>query len=309
MAQPSGSGVIVGRFQVHALNAAHDRLFKKVWLKHKHLYVVLCSNPAPGIHNPLPWELRRLQFLQKYNDRITVLEMPDLPDDRIWSQELDRRILELRPPRPIVLYGTPDRFVSLYSGQFPAKPLEVPLAEAQEATEKLGGILSLEDFCAGMVYATARRYPTVYPTVDIALFSNDFRYVLLARKPNETGLRFPGGFADPQQDESFEDAALRELVEECGDIEVDELVYIGSCQIDDWRYRYSPDTIMSHLYAANMLSGDIRPGDDIVEALWYEMRQLKETDFTYEHRPLFEMIKPYWEEQIETFQQGDSTQQ
>ncbi len=298
MAKSSGSGVIVGRFQVPVINRAHERLIRKVQQKHEKIYLVLCSNPAPSLSNPLDWEIRKALFEEKYGDSIPIIEMPDLPDDRIWSQELDRRIIALRPPRPVVLYGTRERFVSLYSGQFPAEPLEAPPIEIMQNT-KLPRFTSLEDFCTGIFYATLRRYPTVYPTVDIALFSPDYRRVLLARKPNETGLRFPGGFADPEEDASFEDAAVRELEEECGPIEIEELTYLGSCVIDDWRYRYAPDAVISHLYACVMQGGEIEPGDDIVDASWYDMSQIQEEDIIPAHQPLFEMVVSYWEERME----------
>ncbi len=297
MATPSGSGFLIGRFQVYELNAVHEQLIEQLWNKHERVYVVICSNPAPSINNPLDWELRKALFAERYGDAIETFEMPDLPDDRIWSQEIDRRILEMRPPRPIKLYGSEDRFVSRYSGQFPAEPLEAVLEDVLAALTPTG-LNSLRDFCAGAIYGAMRRYPTVYPTVDIALFSPDYRRVLLARKANETGWRFPGGFVDPE-DESYEDAALRELEEECGEIEVDNFTYLGSCRIDDWRYRHTPDAVMSHLYACTLISGEVAPNDDISEVQWYEMRRLDLAQLVAEHRPLFELLLPYWEEQVE----------
>lgn len=295
MATPTGSGFFIGRFQVYELNAVHERLIEQLWNKHEHVYVVICSNPAPSLTNPLDWELRKALFVERYDDAIEVIEMPDLPDDRVWSQELDRRILELRPARPIVLYGSEDRFASLYSGQFPAEPMEAVLEDVLAAMNPTG-ITSLRDFCAGAIYGAMRRYPTVYPTVDIALFSPDYRYVLLARKANETGLRFPGGFVDPE-DESYEQAALRELEEECGELEIDNFIYLGSHRIDDWRYRNTPDSVMSHLYACTLTSGEPQASDDLMEVLWYEMRRLDASQLIAEHRPLFDLLLPYWEEQ------------
>ncbi len=297
MAKPVGSGFIVGRFQVYELNKVHEQLFAHVWAKHVNLYAIICSNPAPSSRNPLDWELRRALFAEKYGDKITVLEMPDLHDDRIWSQELDRRILALHPKKPIVLYGSADRFVAHYCGQFPCEPLEA----AREGIEQLPTLtppVSLRDFCAGAIYGAMRRYPTVYPTVDVALFTSDYRCVLLARKPNETRMRFPGGFVDPE-DDSFEEAALRELEEECGPVEVGGLTYLGSCRIDDWRYRDSPDAVMSHLYACAMVSGKVSAGDDVFEVRWCDMRTLTPDQLVPEHRPLFALLRPYWEEQIE----------
>ncbi len=288
------TGIILGRFQVLELNDVHLKLIAEVQEKHKKVMVFLASNPAPSDRHPLEWVLRAEMFEAEFGDTLTVLEMPDLPDDRIWSQELDRRILEQRPEGPVTIYGSEENFVERYSGNYETSvwealeddfPEEMPMAEVER----------MRDFRAGILYATIRRYPTVYPTVDIAVFRNDMKEVLLARKENETKQRFPGGFADPS-DESYEMSAIRELLEECGDLEVVELIYIGSCRIDDWRYRDSMDGIMTHLYACTLESGEPVANDDIAELRWMEVQKLTEDHFVQEHKPLFHILEDYLNE-------------
>jgi bifunctional NMN adenylyltransferase/nudix hydrolase len=285
------TGIILGRFQVLELNDVHLKLIAEVQEKHKKVMVFLASNPAPSDRHPLEWVLRAEMFEAEFGDTLTVLEMPDLPDDRIWSQELDRRILEQRPEGPVTIYGSEENFVERYSGNYETSvwealeddfPEEMPMAEVER----------MRDFRAGILYATIRRYPTVYPTVDIAVFRNNMKEVLLARKENETKQRFPGGFTDPS-DESYEMAAIRELLEECGDLEVVELIYIGSCRIDDWRYRDSMDGIMTHLYACTLESGEPVASDDIAELRWMEVQKLTEDHFVHEHKPLFHVMEDY----------------
>lgn len=295
MAAASGTGIIIGRFQVFELNVVHENLIASVREKHERLIIFLGSNPAPSDRNALDWEFRGQMFYEKYDEEVPIFEMPDLPDDRIWSQELDRRIMALRPEGQVTLYGSQSDFVARYSGRFPTEALDASENDFPE------GMLPEEpssprDFRAGILYATFNRFPTVYPTVDIAVFRSNYQEILLARKENETKFRLPGGFADPT-DDSFEMAALRELYEECGEIEVDELTYLGSCRINDWRYRDSLDGIITHLYACILVDGQAVANDDIAELRWMEMGKLRSSSFVSEHQPLFEMLEEFWQEE------------
>jgi bifunctional NMN adenylyltransferase/nudix hydrolase len=294
MAKPSGTGIIIGRFQVFELNEIHEKLIASVQTRHERVYIFLGSNPAPSLYNPIDLELRMLMLNDRFGDDIRVEEMPDLPDDRIWSQELDRRILELRPEGDVTLYGTKEDFVERYSGRYPTEVLEAKEEDFPQ-NPHMDALENLRDFRAGIIYANMRRFPTVYPTVDIAVLRNEGHDLLLARKANETKYRLPGGFTDPS-DESYEDAALRELGEECGELTIDELTYLGSCRIDDWRYRGSWDSIMTHLYACVLTEGEPEPNDDIAELRWFDVQKIKNDLFVREHQPLWEMLKEYLEE-------------
>jgi bifunctional NMN adenylyltransferase/nudix hydrolase len=290
----TGTGIIIGRFQVVELNKVHKKLFSKVIRRHQKVAVFLTSNPAPSDLNPIDLLFRFDLVEEKYGDKINVLEMPDLPDDRIWSQELDRRILEMKPEGSVTIYGTREGFTERYSGRYSTEILEAPEEDMPELLDIHAG-WDIRSFRAGMIFAAMRRFPTVYPTVDIAVMNDDMTEVLLARKENETKFRFPGGFSDPS-DDNFEMAAIRELMEECGDVEVDNLVYLGSSQVDDWRYRNAADGIITHLYACTYVRGEPQADDDIAEVKWFTVKKLKEDSFVHEHRALWLMLKNFIEE-------------
>jgi bifunctional NMN adenylyltransferase/nudix hydrolase len=291
MAQPSGTAVVVGRYQVASLNEIHQTMLNDLLARHKRVIVFLGSSVAVSDANPIDVPFRFSLFEDLYDDRIQVEEMPDLSDDRIWSQELDRRILELRPEGKVCIFGTREGVVERYSGSHVTEVFEADEEQLPPLLDPDQG-WDLDSFRAGILYAHLRRFPTVYATVDVAVLTHDHARVLLARKENETRFRFPGGFTDPS-DESFELAALRELYEECGEIIVDDMAYLGSTVIDDWRYRGSSDSVITHLYVCYFIEGKPTASDDIAELRWHDISKVKADTFVPEHRDLWEILSEF----------------
>jgi ADP-ribose pyrophosphatase YjhB (NUDIX family) len=143
------------------------------------------------------------------------------------------------------------------------------------------------------------RYPIAFHTVDVAVVKTDhdhnITHVLLIQKPHEVSLgiwRFPGGFIDPT-DKSAEEAGAREVKEETG-MDVFEMNYIGSSNIDDPRYRDTPHGIITSFFYAIHKDGEAGQGfDDVAVTKWFDVKELYSPEFKINptHAPLFAMFK------------------
>jgi bifunctional NMN adenylyltransferase/nudix hydrolase len=238
-------------------------------------------------------------MVKKIYPNVIVLPLADTRSDLVWSQNLDHLLSITFSKESFVLYGSRDSFIKNYSGKYEVSEIEE--SNEQSATnlrEQMSDkVMDTKDFRCGIIYAYSNTYPKVYPTLDVALFRNDYSDLLLGRRDAEGLWRLPGGFSDPT-DANYEAAALRELKEECGDIEVDNLNYEGSFKVDDWRYRNETDKIITLLFSCTHLSGTPQGNDDIDEVRWFSLKEV--IDFintkgvVEEHVPqLQKLIKKY----------------
>jgi bifunctional NMN adenylyltransferase/nudix hydrolase len=193
----------------------------------------------------------------------------------------------------VVVFGSEDRFLHHYKGRFLTESTgkSVNPVSPKEPTIRPNG--SLRDFREGIIYGLNRTFPKVYPTVDIALFRKGRSEILLGMKGIDKKWRLPGGFSDPD-DSSYEEAVIRELEEECGLAKVLDLKYETSFRVDDWRYRYEEDKIITMLFSADHLEGEATAGDDIEDVQWFSLTGVKELMqkglTAHEHLPLLSFL-------------------
>lgn len=290
------TGVIIGRFQVHQLHEGHKDLIKTVSENHRKTILFLGISSVRGSkRNPLDFITRKL-MIQSDFPNITILPLPDQHEDKLWSNELDKRILETVSNSKVVLYGSRDSFIPFYLGKFPTYELESKIITSGTEVRKhvAQDILSDPAFRAGIIYASYNRYDISFQTVDVAI-QNDKNEFLFARKPNENGIRFVGGFVDPK-DQSLEIAAKREAQEETG-LEVEIEKYLGSFRVNDWRYRSESDKIMTTLFIAKSVFGSPQANDDISELHWLssdDVIALSNLNYKYSiepvHMPLLKVL-------------------
>lgn len=286
-------GVIIGRFQVHELHGAQRDLIDHVLGKHEKVVVLLGVSPLPvSTSNPLDFESRK-QMILAYAPDVTVLYVKDMPSDDIWSRKVDEMIDDIASAgQTAVLYGSRDSFIQHYTGKLPTQELMAEKVLSGTLVRKQiakSSTRATPDFRAGVIWASQARFPTVFTTVDVAILDHNQKRLLLARKAHDKLYCFVGGFADPTST-SFEADAIREVREETT-LEIGDLRYLGSHQINDWRYRSEPDGIRTLFYAAAYVFGRPEPQDDIEELRWFDLEEDLSSKIVPYHRPLYTMLK------------------
>lgn len=134
------------------------------------------------------------------------------------------------------------------------------------------------------------KYNSPYLTIDIAICDKFKDQVLLAKKKDEIGYRFVGGFVD-SIDESIKSAAKRECSEETGgNLELINFKIIGESKIDDWRYRDSKEKLFTVFFKCDYINGDFKASDDIVHLEWISFSKLRFIEFQKEHIVLRELL-------------------
>jgi len=291
------AGVIIARFQTPYLHDGHLELIETVKKKHEKVIVLLGISPIKGRRNPFDYYTRERMLKSKYAE-LVVLPLRDHPEDSTWSQNLDSLLGETFPGETFLLYGSRDSFIPYYLGT--NNTIELPsskedLTATEIRSQYADKIFDSTDFRAGIIYGLHNQYLKVYPTVDVVVFKNNKSEVLLGQKAVSDKWRFVGGFTDPT-DENYEEAALRELKEEVGQIEVGPMTYETSMQIDDWRYRSEQDKIITLFYSCDFISGTPTAKDDIVNVKWFKLSDILESDFSPEHIKLLKNLKSKYNE-------------
>ncbi|MFT3826235.1 MAG: NUDIX domain-containing protein [Chitinophagaceae bacterium] len=289
------TGVIIARFQTPYLHDGHNYLLNEIQSKHNKIVIVLGVSPLKSSkRNPFDFYTRE-KMLKQYRADLVILPLRDQASDTVWSHHLDDLLQNTFPNESFVLYGSRDSFIPAYSGKFPTEALAAQ--EGFSATDirdaNADKVLDTTDFRFGVNYACQNGYAKVYPTVDVAVLKDNRTQVLLGKKHFADQWRFPGGFADPT-DDNYEAAAKREMTEECGDIETGEMQYVGSASIDDWRYRQEVDKILTLLFKTDLVYGEPKAADDLADLAWFPVQQLptmmQNNSIVKEHHVLMSLL-------------------
>lgn len=305
-------GVIPARFQTSELHDGQKNLINFSLINNHKTIIVLGVHRTNGDkRNPLSAELRKKLILQNYPN-VIVEFLRDEKDDVVWSTKLDNIINRYVNSNPknsveVCLYGSRDSFIPYYHGKYKTES-PVNALDGLSATNLRKQIVEdfltnkikdLVSFAKGVIFSQLTRFDISYQAVDVAVVDYYNNKILLGRKKEESKWRFFGGFVDVE-DNSLEDAARRELLEESGSYEKGELKYLGSIRVNDWRYKNSNDKIMTAFYTCGFVYGNPKAGDDIVELKWFDLKSFKYDQLVEEHHPLMDILKPYLDENIQS---------
>lgn len=294
-------GCVIARFQVHELHEGHHYVIKQVIDKHKKTIIFLGVPQFIGTKkNPLDFDTRK-KMVQTHYPEAVIVALPDQRDNNKWAMELDKRIREVYPHGDVLLYGSRDSFIPYYinnGGKFQTKELEPLGTFAGTDVRKLISeeVKNSIDFRSGVIYHAYNLYPRVIPTIELAPLNEDETKVLLAKKYGEDQLRFIGGFVLPS-DSSLKSSVRRIFLKEAGgNSEIDDIKFIDSFQIKDWRFRGEEDKVMTSFFTCKHIFGTINPSGDIIELKWVTIKSIDDnwiqSNICEEHRILMnELIK------------------
>jgi bifunctional NMN adenylyltransferase/nudix hydrolase len=308
-------GVVICRFQTPSLTEGHKTLVDYAQENSDQLIVILGIAPTMvATDNPLTYDMRKDMVENAYPHAI-VLGVKDIPDDLLWSNELDKVLLPYDSEN-ITIYGGRDSFIPYYVGKYETFNIGKTPFDHINATDFRNRLKDYKNFHSvaedmlmpfllkgvdkevldfafrcGVIWSSQNRYPVAFATVDIGVVrvNKGVAEILLGRKPKQNVWVLMGGFVD-KEDSNYLCAAKRELGEEIKGIKTTELKFIDSFKIDDWRYRKNADCIITNLHICKWVEGEPQGADDLEEAKFFTFEQAVDVVGEH-HKQLLRMIE------------------
>jgi bifunctional NMN adenylyltransferase/nudix hydrolase len=306
--------VVYFPFQCSNLLACHSSILKDAAQTHNRIVIALpVRRISPSKDSPLDFVTRQQMIQQQFQNAIIVPVVDTkYPQNKVKALEtaVAAPFSEMRGKCDLY---TDVNFANLYrahGGKWQCADLaqDVFVQEAANRKRVQFNIGMAQDFKLadvqhayriGLIKGLNDQFPISWTTVDICIkrVINGKTFILLGKKPGENGWRFPGGFKD-RGDMSFEIAVIREASEEIlkpGVNPVNTLMfpeYIGSKNVDDWRYKGEIDGINTLFYQVTFIGedDDIKAGDDLAEAEWFELTRIDPPILEGEHLNLYNML-------------------
>ncbi len=164
------TGVIVARMQTPYLHDGYKDLISYIAKRVNHIVIVLGVSQALFTDkNPLPYAIRKQMIKDNY-PFMRFEELQDVNCDKQWSKNLDDLLKKYEKP---ILYGSRDSFINQYSGNIITEVVDcksnMSSSDIRKNISELSEDRINKDMRIGIIYGIEKRFPIVYPTVDIAL--------------------------------------------------------------------------------------------------------------------------------------------
>ena len=123
-------------------------------------------------------------------------------------------------------------------------------------------------------------YRNPAPTIAAVMVQDGRALVAIrAREPHRGKVDIPGGFLNVAEQPL--DGLRREVREELGvEIEVTDRDYV---QAVAHRYGDEGDWLVAMGFVARLVSGEVRPGDDVADVMWVTRAEVDQLDWAWEH--------------------------
>ena len=289
---------IVARMQVPELTEGHKAIINRALKQYDTAIVLLGISGAqqPTVNNPYSFA-QRVSVIRRHAPHIHIYPLLDHPSNEQWTRNLDRFLSLTFPGYEVSLLcghnSGAENAYKAHGGRFTVDAFAENSGQRGTAVRESIRENNSVDFLRGMAYALNQQFHNPYPTVDIALIEGES--VWMGRKAEDPHnlWRFPGGFVEPGM--SLEATVRKEAWEELGVSNLTDPVYLGSTMIDDYRYKDSPESILTSIFACSQMSGP-RPkaGDDLDEALAIPLENIFADPKRFvisNHIPLVHIIK------------------
>lgn len=278
--------VLPVRFQTEDLapdvHPGHWSMVEEVCKEHHEVHFILgVPQSYPTDNDPLPFEARvsmigeaiarafpdvRVTFEESLSRQISYEER---------SKRFDESLRARFPGRRLIVYGAEDSFIDKYSGNLETRRVATTSVLRGKDLRQRITWRHTRDFRAGYIKSIMDRTALAYPAVDIIVGNRNTGTLILVKKEDEDGWRFPGVLYRPNIDTSYESAAVRALAKELPGITVGSPAILESTMLPDWRYGRSKDKIVTLVMFANYESAIPVPGEGVINAREFGINEFR----------------------------------
>lgn len=263
--------VVVARFQLHELHAAHKALLNKILEDFDELIIVLGIPPLQQTSkNPLNLEMRKQMLKEEFSNymhRVRIAYIHNNKDDAAWSANLDKLISKLtKSNNRVILCGGRDSFIPYYKTnkyevkEYPEFYKEEYLSATSTRKEIANSTEFNKDFRAGVVHSACNVYPACVPSVDLVILNDQKTHVLLGLHIDETKYKFLGSWV--RAGETYEYACYRTAKTKANVI-VENFMPLHSFTGFDWRFIGEDSDLTTMLYECTILNN----GESVLRAM------------------------------------------